>query len=66
MFKRLLAVLLALLLPVAALSEGMIASCVVPDGAEMLFLTETDAFIVPDGLEDMYRLMQSATLNGDV
>lgn len=67
MLKRLMALLivLALLLSSAA-AEGTIAAYSMPEGAEMLYVTQAGDFFVPKGLEPMYQLMQTASPHGTV
>lgn len=69
--KRFFAALLALcLLCGSALAEGVssapIATYTLPRGAEAVHLWESGVWEIPEGLEEMYRLMQTAELYGDV
>ena len=69
--KRFFAALLALcLLCGSALAEGVssapIATYTLPRGAEAVHLWESGVWDIPEGLEEMYRLMQTAELYGDV
>ena len=71
MIKRFLALLAALLLPLAACageassSDAIVLYTLAP-GAEALPLWETAAWQPPEGLEEMYALMQNARSYGDV
>lgn len=69
--KRFFAALLALMmLWGGALAEGVssapIATYTLPRGAEAVHLWESGVWDIPEGLEEMYRLMQTAELYGDV
>lgn len=69
--KRFFAALLALMmLWGGALAEGVssapIATYTLPRGAEAVHLWESGVWEIPEGLEEMYRLMQTAELYGDV
>ena len=69
--KRFFAALLALcLLCGSALAEGVssapIATYTLPRGAEAVHLWESGVWDIPEGLEEMYRLLQTAELYGDV
>ena len=71
MIKRFLALLAALLLPLAACageassSDAIVLYTLAP-GAEALPLWEAAAWQPPEGLEQMYALMQNARSYGDV
>lgn len=69
--KRFFAALLALMmLWGGTLAEGIssapIATYTLPRGAEAVHLWESGVWVIPEGLEEMYRLMQTAELYGDV
>jgi len=69
--KRFFAALLALMmLWGGALAEGVssapIATYTLPRGAEAVHLWESGVWEIPEGLEEMYRLLQTAELYGDV
>lgn len=68
MLKRLLALLFCLLLlsPAALAQEGSFATYQLPQGAQVLYITQAQEFDIPAGLEPMYHLMQHATLQGDI
>lgn len=69
--KRFFAALLALMMLCgSALAEGVssapIATYTLPRGAEAVHLWESGVWEIPEGLEEMYRLMQTAEMYGDV
>lgn len=71
LLKRLLALLAALVMMTGcACAQGVasapIATYSLPRGAEALHLWDTGMWEMPEGLEEMYYLMQTAQLMGDV
>ena len=69
--KRFLALLAALLMLISAasaqeISSTPIAAYALPSGAQAVHLWESSVWEVPEGLEEMYRVMQNATMYGDV
>jgi len=71
MMRRFWALITALLLLAGCaqaqeISSAPIATYTLPRGAEALHLWDSGAWEVPDGLEGMYYLMQTAELFGDV
>lgn len=66
--KRVLALLLAFALLsacAAAAADAPIATYVLPDGAEVFYLSDAGSMAVPQGLEGMYALMTNAAQRGD-
>lgn len=53
------------LLPALALADAY-GAYVLPDGAELVLLEEADRLEVPQGLEEMYKLMRTANSRSDV
>lgn len=72
MMKRFFAALVALCLLLGsalaeeATSASPIATYTLPRGAEALHLWDSGVWEIPEGLEEMYRLMQTADMYGDV
>lgn len=67
--KKLVSLLLALLLLLScaqAESPEPIALYRLPDGADIRYLLNTEDWTAPEGYEGLYRLMQTASLSGDV
>ncbi len=69
--KRFWALLAALLMLISAasaqeISSTPIAAYALPSGAQAVHLWESGVWEVPEGLEEMYRVMQNATMYGDV
>ena len=69
--KRFWALLLALLLMISAasaqeVSPTPIATYVLPTGAQAAHLWESGVWEIPEGLEEMYRVMQNAAMYGNV
>lgn len=73
--KRLFASALTLTLALCLLTGGALAQEVsstpiatydLPAGAEALYLWDSGVWEVPEGLDEMYRLMQTATMYGNV
>lgn len=69
--KRFFALMLALLMLLSSaaaqeVSSAPIATYVLPSGAQAVHLWESGVWEIPEGLDEMYRVMQSATMYGDV
>ncbi len=69
--KRFWALLLALCMLISGaaaqeVSSTPIATYVLPAGAQAVHLWESGVWEIPEGLEEMYRLMQNATMHGNV
>lgn len=67
-FWALLAALMMLFSSAAAqeVNSTPIATYVLPAGAQAAHLWESGIWEIPEGLEEMYRVMQNATMYGDV
>lgn len=71
MTKRFAALLMALVMMLGCaqaqdISSAPIATYALPAGAEALHLWDSGVWEVPEGLDEMYRLMQNATMYGNV
>ncbi len=71
MIKRFAALLLALMLltgmaAAEELSPTPIATYTLPTGAEAVHVWDAGVWEAPEGLSEMYRIMQNASVNGDV